>query len=124
MSERKVRGPTLSERISRSQSTRCSSVRWVVLSLPFMPPPRQATSDDEGLAATYRQLQVPCRVSTAGGSPLARSRRGPYNHVQTCAGKVPMLSLATLQRGIEAGELPAEAALAQSLEAIKAHDGA
>src|SRR4051794_32343203 len=89
-----------------------------------MPPPRQATSDGEAFRATYRQLQVPCRVSTAGGSPLARSRRAPYKHVQTCAGKVPMLSLAKLQRGIEAGELSAEAVLAQSLEAIEAHDAA
>src|SRR3954454_17861340 len=35
-----------------------------------------------------------------------------------------MLSLATLQRGIEAGELSAEGALARSLEAIEDDDAA
>ncbi len=102
----KVRGPTLSERISRSRLSRSVSVRCVVL---------VARSCMHGQCCATARCDQALRLACSGGG------RG---FVRSAGRNMPMISLADLQRRIAKGELSADAAIAQSLEAIAAQDKA
>src|SRR5258706_11656344 len=66
MRERNVRGPTLSLRISRSQSTRCASVRVVV-------------------PGVFLSMWLPAREC---GSTFGRGEGGAARHSGTCVFRV------------------------------------